>query len=272
MIKIKDIGRELIRGKEDFVLASVVDTSGSTPRKKGAWLLMRKDGTCYGTVGGGKLEAETERIAKETFMTRESKIYHFGLKPEDQNGIDMRCGGDADIKIEYISAENSDNFAKEMRIESRAVIFGAGHVGLALESVIRTIGFQTIVVDDRKEYANSERFPNATQVEVIESFSNPFACIETDKDTYVIIVTRGHSGDYDVLRETLKRTTGYIGMIGSKGKVATVYEMLKADGYTEDDLGKVYSPIGLKIGAETPEEIAISIAGEMIKVRAENEK
>lgn len=272
MNKILKMCRTLIAEKEDFVLASVVDTNGSTPRKKGAWLLMKKDGTCYGTVGGGKLEAETERIGKEILLSKKSEIFHFELKPVDQNGIDMRCGGDADIKIQYISAENPENFPEEMNLESRAIIFGAGHVGLALEPIIRSIGFQTIVVDDRKEFANKERFQNATQVIVADSYEDPFGSIETDKDTYVIIVTRGHSGDYHVLREALRKTTAYIGMIGSKGKIATVFDMLKADGFGESDFSKVYSPVGLNIMAETPEEIAISIAAEMIMVRAENEK
>jgi len=272
MNKVKEIGRKLIEEKEDFVLASVVDTNGSTPRKKGAWLLMKKDGTCYGTVGGGKLEGETEKIAKESFINKELKIVHFALTPEDQKGIDMQCGGDAYIKIEYISGDNQEAFAREMKLECKAIIFGGGHVGHALEPVVRNIGFQTLVVDDRKEYANRERFPNATEVAVIDDFQDPYAGIETDEHTYVIIVTRGHRGDYEVLRESLKRSTGYIGMIGSKGKVATTLEMLLAEGFSEEELKKVHSPIGLKIGAETPEEIAISIAGEMIRVRAENEK
>lgn len=272
MNKIREIGRSLIEEKEDFVLASVVDTNGSTPRKKGAWLLMKKDGTCFGTVGGGKLEAETEKIAKDTFSTKESKIVHFVLKPEDQQGIDMQCGGDAYIKIEYISEDTAEAFTKEMRLESKAIIFGGGHIGQALEPILRNIGFRTFVVDDREEYANRERFPYATEIEVIENFQDPYSRIETDEDSYVVIVTRGHMGDYEVLRETLKRKTGYMGMIGSKGKVANTFEMLLTEGFSQEDLAKIYSPIGLKIGAETPEEIAISIAGEMIRVRAENEK
>ncbi len=272
MNKIREIGRKLIEEKEDFVLASVVDTNGSTPRKKGAWLLMKKDGTCFGTVGGGKLEGETEKIARDTFSTKESKIVHFVLKPEDQKGIDMQCGGDAYIKIEYVSGDTAEDFTREMKLESKAIIFGGGHVGQALEPVIRNIGFQTLVVDDREEYANRERFPHATGIAVIEDFQNPYSNIEIDDDSYVIIVTRGHMGDYEVLRETLKRKTGYIGMIGSKGKVANTFEMLLSEGFSQEDLEKVHSPIGLKIGAETPEEIAISIAAEMIKVRAGNEK
>lgn len=268
MSKIAYIGKDLIEKGEDFVLAKVVDTTGSTPRKKGAYLLMKKDGTRFGTVGGGKLEAETERIALETFETKESKVYHFRLKPEEQQGLDMRCGGDADVSIEYIDASKPESFILDFNLTTRAYIFGAGHVGLALEPVLRYVNFSTIIIDDRPDFANKERFPEAEKVMVIDSFLDAYEGMETDENSYIIIVTRGHSGDYDVLKQTLKKTTAYIGMIGSKGKVAEVYRMLKEDGFSQEELDRVYSPIGLSISAETPEEIAISIASEMIKVRA----
>lgn len=274
MSKISYIGKDLIEKGEDFVLAKVVDTMGSTPRKKGACLLMKKDGTRYGTVGGGKLEAEAEKLALVTFETKENKIYHFRLKPEEQQGLDMRCGGDADISIEYIDASKPESFQLDFHVNAKALIFGGGHVGLALEPVLRYLDFTTIVIDDREDFANRERFPKADKVMVVDSFLEAYqekstgVCIETNEDYYVIIVTRGHSGDYDVLKQTLEKTTAYIGMIGSKGKVAELYKMLQADGYAQETLDRVYSPIGLSIFAETPEEIAISIAGEMIQVRA----
>lgn len=274
MHKISYIGKDLIEKGEDFVLAKVVDTTGSTPRKKGACLLMKKDGTRFGTVGGGKLEAEAERLSLEAFQTKESKIYHFELKPEDQKGLDMRCGGDADIRIEYVDAGKPETFALEFHTKTKAFIFGGGHVGLAVEPVLRSVDFSTIVLDDREEFANRERFPEADGVVVVDSFLTAYQekttgkLLETDEDSYIIIVTRGHSGDYDVLKQTLTRPNAYIGMIGSKGKVAELYRMLKEDGFSQAELDRVYSPIGLSIFAETPEEIAISIVAEMVKVRA----
>lgn len=268
MRKIIDLGKKLIEEGEDFVIAKVVDTEGSTPRKKGAWLLMRQDGSRYGTVGGGILEAEVERIARNTFTTKESKIYHFRLKPEDQDSLDMRCGGDANVLIEYVNAENSDSFLEEHVAKDTAFIFGAGHVGLALEPVLRHVGFSTTVVDDRQEYANRERFRQADQVKVINSFENAFENIETDENSYIVIMTRGHSYDYIVLKQALEKKSAYVGMIGSKIKVADTMEKLKKDGFTEGELERVYSPIGIQIYGETPEEIAISIAAEMIKVRS----
>ena len=268
MRKIAEIGRELTVKGESFVIAKVVDTRGSTPRKKGAVLLMRQDGTKYGTVGGGKLEAEVEKMMCESFVTHESNIYQFQLKPMDQQGLDMRCGGDADVSIEYIDAAFPEKFQQEFETSATAYIFGAGHVGQALEPVLRHVNFSTVVVDDRSEFANRERFPNADEVKVLGSFMNVYEEIEMDENSYVIIITRGHNADYDVLRQTLNKTTGYVGMIGSKTKVAAVYEMLRADGFTQEQLDRVYSPVGLKIFAETPEEIAISITAEMIQVRS----
>lgn len=268
MSKIAYIGKDLIERGEDFAVAKVVDTQGSTPRKKGACLLMKRDGTRFGTVGGGKLEAEVERICLETFRTKESKIYHFRLTPKEQQGLDMRCGGDADVSIEYIDAKNPESFIIDFDVKATAFIFGSGHVGEALEPILRYVNFTTKVIDDRPDFANRERFPEADEVIVIDSFLDAYQGMETDENSYIVIVTRGHSGDYDVLKQTLKRTTAYIGMIGSRAKVAQVYRMLREDGFSQEDLDRVYSPIGTDIFAETPEEIAISIAGEMIKVRA----
>jgi len=268
MSKIAYIGRELIERGEDFVIAKVVDTQGSTPRKKGAVLLMKQDGTTYGTVGGGKIEAEVEKLCRETFKTKESKIHHFRLKPKELEGLDMRCGGDADVSIEYIDASKPESFNVEFDTKATVFIFGAGHVGKALEPILRYVNFRTKVIDDRPEFANRERFPEADEVVVIESFKNAYQNMETDEDSYIVIITRGHTGDYDVLKQTLRRPCAYIGMIGSRNKVAEVYRMLREEGFAQEELDRVYSPIGTEIFAETPEEIAISIAGEMIKVRA----
>jgi xanthine dehydrogenase accessory factor len=266
--KVIYFARDLIEKGEDFVIAKVVDTAGSTPRKSGAWLLMKKDGTRIGTVGGGKLEAETEKLALNTFETKTSFLHHFGLKPGEGDNLDMRCGGDVDIQIEYIDAKNPGDFIKDFKLDTRAYIFGAGHVGLALEPILRYIGFETVVVDDRKEYANIERFPEASGVLVIDSYKEAFANIKTDENSYIIIVTRGHAGDYDVLKQSLNMPHAYIGMIGSKRKVAEGFQMMREEGVSQEVIDTVYSPIGLTIYAETPEEIAISVAAEMIKVRS----
>lgn len=264
--------RDLLEKGQDFVIAKVVDSTGSTPRKKGAWLLMRQDGTTSGTVGGGQLELETEKLCLETFKTKEkSKIHHFRLTGEDQQALDMRCGGDTDIQIQYIDATHPEDFTHEFGLETTAYIFGAGHVGLALEPVLRYVNFKTVVLDDRTDFANRERFPQATDVKIISDFKHAFDGLELTENSYIIIVTRGHAGDYDVLKDALKQKSAYIGMIGSKKKNAVLFDKLREEGFPESDIERIYAPIGLPIQAETPEEIAISVVAEMIQVRANHE-
>ena len=266
--------RDLIEQGEDFVIAKVVETSGSTPRKKGAVLMMKKDGTTVGTVGGGLLEAETEKLCKKTFETKEkSHIYSFELDEEQKGALDMGCGGDATVQIDYIDAADPGDFIKEFKLASTAYIFGGGHVAYALEPVLRHVDFRTVVIDDREEYANAERYPYAERTIVVDDFDNAFEDIETDEDSYMIIVTRGHRGDLQVLRQALKKPRAYLGMIGSRRKNRILYDVLLEEGFKEEDFKEVYSPIGLSIGSETPEEIAISIVAEIIQVRSKlNEK
>ncbi len=261
--------RDLIELGQDFVIAKVVDTKGSTPRKKGAVLLMKKDGSTIGTVGGGLLEAETEKLCRRTFETKEkTHIYDFILDEKQKDALDMGCGGDATIQIDYIDASDPGDFVKEFKLASTAYIFGGGHVAYALEPVLRHIDFRTIVIDDREEYANSERYPHAERTIVVDDFDHSFDDIETDEDSYIIIVTRGHRGDLKVLRQALKRPSAYIGMIGSRRKNKLLYDTLMEEGVTEEQLAQLHAPIGLKIGSETPEEIGVSIAAEIISVRA----
>lgn len=270
--KIIYFGRDLIEAGENFVIAKVVDTHGSAPRKKGAWLLMEKNGNKMGTVGGGLVEAETEKLCMEAFKTKKSHIHHFTLHPCDEGGLDMRCGGDVDVSIEYIDASDPDTFNEDFGKAYKAYIFGGGHVGLAIEPILRYVDFSTYVFDDREEYANRDRFPDATEVSTIKDYSHGFENIETDENSYIVIVTRGHMGDYEILKDALKLPNAYIGMIGSRSKVAILKKMLLEDGFTEEDFNKVHTPIGIDIKAETPEEIAISVVGEMVLARVNNEK
>lgn len=271
--KLSYFARDLIEQGEDFVIAKVVDTSGSTPRKKGAVLMMKKDGVTIGTVGGGLLEAETEKLCRKTFETKEkSHVYEFTLDEKQKGALDMGCGGDATVQIDYIDAETPGDFVKEFKLASTAYIFGGGHVAYALEPVLRHVDFRTVVIDDREEYANPERYPHADRTIAVENFDNVFDDIETDDDSYIIIVTRGHRGDLQVLREALKRDFAYLGMIGSRRKNELLFDTLRREGVPESKLAEVHAPIGLKIGSETPEEIAVSIVAEIIQVRSQLDK
>jgi xanthine dehydrogenase accessory factor len=145
----------------------------------------------------------------------------------------------------------------------------AGHCGEKLVHMLHIVGFNTVIIDDREEFANALRFPDADEILVPDEMDRPFDEILFNRECYIVIVTRGHLHDETVLRAPLRTDAFYIGMIGSRKKRETIYDHLRADGYTEADIARVYSPIGLPIGAETPEEIAVSITAEMIRVRAE---
>jgi xanthine dehydrogenase accessory factor len=149
-------------------------------------------------------------------------------------------------------------------------LVGAGHVALATAHIACFVGFDVVVMDDRADFANTARYPQAREVRVLDGFANCLA--ELGPDDYVVIVTRGHIHDRDVLAQALRTGAGYIGMIGSKRKRQAVYAWLRGEGFTEMDLKRVHNPIGLPIGADTPEEIGVSIVAEMIQIRAQSDQ
>ncbi len=262
--------RDFLENGRDFVVARILETEGSTPRKKGAWMIATEDGQFIGTIGGGKIEAITQEHCMEAFKTKEpSKVFHYKLDTEGEDAINMGCGGDANVLVEYVDAKHPEKFVEEYDKPTTAYIYGAGHVALALEPILRFVDFKTVVIDDRAEYANRERFPDAEDVIVLDSFEDSFKDIETDENSYIVIVTRGHMGDYDVLKQAIKKKRAYLGMIGSRKKNETLYQMLRDEyGVTDEEIYNIHAPIGLEIHSETPEEIAISIVGEMINARA----
>ena len=149
-----------------------------------------------------------------------------------------------------------------------ALIFGAGHVSRSLAEFTHAVGFRTVVIDDRPEYASRERFPFADELVVLESFTDLAKKMEFNRDSYIVIVTRGHLNDQDVVEQVLKTDAAYIGMIGSRRKCELIFQDMRRKGFTESDIQRVHAPIGIPIQAETPEEIGVSIAAEMIRVRA----
>jgi xanthine dehydrogenase accessory factor len=151
-------------------------------------------------------------------------------------------------------------------------IFGAGHVAQKLAPLARLVGFYTVVLDDRPEFANQERFDSADEIIVLGSFEQAVNGLEINEDGYLVLVTRGHAHDHTVLRQALGTRAGYIGMIGSRRKRDAIYAALGKEGFSREQLDRVHSPIGLNIGAETPEEIAVSIVAELIQVRAERHR
>jgi xanthine dehydrogenase accessory factor len=188
-----------------------------------------------------------------------------GLSPDVLKAIGSRSGS-------YDTFTKLDSFEVYMLsvgTDGTAYIFGAGHCGEKLAPVLATVGFGTVIIDDRTEFANAERFPMVDQILVPDTMDQPFNDMEMGDDSYIVIVTRGHAHDELVLRCALRTSAGYIGMIGSKRKRESIYDNMLADGFKQSDIDRVFSPIGMDIGAETPEEIAISIAAEMVKLRAQ---
>jgi xanthine dehydrogenase accessory factor len=305
-------------------------------------MLIAPDLSIFGTIGGGKLEAEAIQKSKEVFERRKSCIHAFFLTGEEAASTQMICGGEGEIVLDYYESQSleqqqilaalTEHLAKgqkawlitgiredgkrqqclisaskkvvgtfacepsfyqkmvdgpaklsihsevldDMRIfiepiikGSELFIFGAGHVSHKLAPIAESVDFHTTIIDDRIDFANIQRFPNS-HIVLVPSLTAPIPELGIDEDSYIVIVTRGHMHDGIILEQILSKKVAYIGMIGSKRKRDLLYQEILSKGvFTEHDLARVFSPIGLAIKAESPEEIAISIVAELIRVRAE---
>ena len=250
-----DIYQEIVKltaEGEEAALVTIVSTSGSTPREEGAKMLVKADGSILGTIGGGSLEIQVCQKAIEVIRKGKPERLHFRLKEGEEPG--MICGGDLEVFIEPILSSPS------------LYIFGGGHISLSLAKIGKLLGFKITVIDDRAEFANPQRFPEA-ELTLAEDFNRVFPKLKIDKSSYIVIVTRGHERDELVLEWALGAKAKYIGMIGSRTKNKAVFAHLLAKGIPQELLDKVHAPIGLEINAQTPEEIALSIMAEIVKVR-----
>ena len=239
-------------------LGTVVQVKGSTPREVGSKILIKHDGSVLGSLGGGTLEATICREAITVLREGKAKMLHFDLTGEEAEADQMICGGEMDIFIEPILPQPV------------LYIFGAGHISRSLSKIAKMIGFRIIVIDDRTEFANPERFPEADEI-LAEDFSTVLPRLKINTSSCLAIVTRGHQFDEKVLEWALTTDARYIGMVGSKKKNEVIFTHLRSKGISNEMLERVHAPIGLDIGAETPEEIAVSIMAEIIKNRRERE-
>ncbi len=343
---------DCLKNNLTFAVATILINSGSTPRSSGSRMVVLKDRTINGTVGGGLVEALVIDACIEQIDKNRCIIKHFTLNQDLKGGLDMVCGGALSVLIETFMPDPGKNrdtysnlttlFKALVDIEKKGkkgflvskidgfsktefstqkclvmpngditgknmlpkplfdalldntfsgqtpvihnhhleefiiepvmpkeciYIFGAGHVGFQLARIAHITDFQTVIIDDREEFANRDRFPHARHVHALESFNKAFDCIEVDSNSYIVIVTRGHLHDQTVLEGALETNPAYIGMIGSRNKRDKIYKNLLKNGVGKDTLDKIYSPIGIKIKAQTPGEIAVSIIGEIIKKR-----
>jgi xanthine dehydrogenase accessory factor len=242
---------KVIRMGEVATLATIIKTKGSTPGKVGQKMLVKSDGTTVGTVGGGCIDAEVFARTQDVIKTGVAQTFTITLSKEEAGDSGLICGGEVEIFIEPLATPS-------------VYIFGAGHISCTISKIAKMAGFRVVVIDDREEFANCQRFPEADEI-----LLRPFDSIDLmpSEDSYIVIVTRGHRYDQQVLEWAVKQKAKYIGMIGSKEKIKNTYENLVSRGVSKGVLERVHSPIGLDIGAKTPDEIAVSIVAELIKIR-----
>jgi xanthine dehydrogenase accessory factor len=248
------IGEALTKG-EEVALITIVASNGSTPQRVGAKMLVFADGRTVGTIGGGCYEHDALGKAREALRSRKAITAKYDLNDDFAEESGLVCGGQMEVFIEPLEAPPA------------LYVFGAGHVGYYLARVASEAGFEVHVVDDRAAFANRERFPFAASI-VVEDIPTWLAQAAIPPSAYAVIVTRGHRHDLDALEALASRPLRYLGLIGSRAKVARIYDQLLTNGRAGlEQLSHVHAPIGLDIGAITPQEIAVSIAAELVAVR-----
>ena len=232
---------------------TIVRAQGSTPQRVGAKMLVYADGRTVGTIGGGCYENDAFGKAREAIASGSSALLHYELNDDFAQENGLICGGRMDVHIDPLTPT------------PRLYIVGAGHVGWHLGRIAADAGFRVHVIDDREKFANAERFPGAEVV--VEPIPDWLHRADIPSSAFVVVVTRGHQHDLDAMRALAARDLSYLGLIGSRAKIARIYDALVAEGMPAECLDRVHAPIGLEIGAVTPAEIAVSILAELIAVR-----
>lgn len=292
--------------QHDTVLATIIRESGSTPRGAGAQMLVNAQGPQAGTIGGGNVENLSIIHAQELIARKRGDVREYKLHRSETEDIGMVCGGDVTVLFTFIPASDvswralasslleriakyqpcylslpltgqsgyltdeppkDGAFSLPVAIGERALLFGAGHCALALAPVLKSIGFRVTVFDDRADLVTKERFPAAESL-ICGDFGHIAQYITTEPEDYIVIMTSGHTHDFEVQEQILRRPAAYVGVIGSRAKTASVNARLRAAGVDEAAIASLHTPVGVAIKAVTPAEIAVSIAGEMIYERA----
>lgn len=319
-----------IEKQADFMIVSVVSSSGSSPRSQGAWMLIDEEGRISGTIGGGAIEYQSERLAQQLLQEKKNHLEHFRLYPNEVADIGMICGGNVDVFFQYVDTQSatiqklldqieeqlqknqcswliyplkdpSSTFGfysqetgvvgisqpidkKEFQFKhkkimdgnyylylmnnpSKVYIFGGGHVAQALVPILLKLSFPCVVLDDRADFLSDFLFPPTAEKRLVDFETIEQTAHITEND-YAIVMTRGHLFDLILEKQLLHTQAIYIGVMGSRHKVASHRQLLQEAGFPPCEIDRLTMPIGLDIRAETPEELAISIAGELINVRA----
>ena len=244
---------EALKRGEPAALVTVVRSQGSTPQRAGAKMLVFADGRTVGTIGGGCYENEAVGKARLAIADGKPALLHFELNDDFAQENGLICGGRMDVHVDPLLPD------------PHLYIIGAGHVGHELARMAAPAGFRLHVVDDREKFANPERFPAADVV--LSPIPEWLHAADLAPASFVVVVTRGHTHDLDAMRALAARDLRYLGLIGSRAKVARIYEQLLAEGLPAECLERIHAPIGFEIGAVTPAEIAVSILAELIAVK-----
>jgi xanthine dehydrogenase accessory factor len=252
-----DIYEEVVRLRrlgQKCALATIVQVNGSIPSYESAKLLVREDGSMLGTIGGGCVEAEVWNVARDVMQNERPRHMNFSLGQDAAYDNGLICGGQLSVFIEPVVPQ------------PRLYVFGAGHISKSISKIATLAGFATVIVDNREAFANRERFPEADEI-FADEYEDVFPKLPIRDTSYLVIVTRGHRDDMRVMRWAVGTNAKYIAMIGSKRKVIGVVKELEKEGIPREAFERAFAPMGLDIGAITPEEIAVSIVAEMIAVR-----
>ncbi len=235
-------------------LATIIVTKGATPRKDSSKMLVYEDGHRSGTIGGGFTEAEVCREALDVLKTGKPKLLSFDLTGIDHEESALVCGGFMQVYVEPVLPDPT------------LFIFGAGFVSKAVAEIARFVGFRIALVDDRSDQANPAVFQHADEF-YVDSWARVFERLPVNDSSYLFIATRGHQLDLTCLRFALKSPARYIGILGSPKKTQSLFDILEKEGVDSSNLRRVFVPVGIDIGSETAEEIAVSFVAELIAVR-----
>jgi len=254
---VKDVLEAALRAEEGgspAALVTVIATEGSTPQKAGAKMLVYPDGRIVGTIGGGCVEAEMTWRARQSIEARRPQLASYDLTPDQAGEDGLVCGGRMQVFIEPIEGTPT------------LCLFGAGHVAQPLARMAKAAGFRVQVADDRIKFANRERFPDVDLL-VVEEFASAASQMTLGPNTYAVVVTRGHKGDTEALRAVVGKGLRFVGLLGSRPKLVHLVSALEESGVPAEDLAEIHCPLGIEIGAVSPEEIAVSVLAQMIAVR-----
>lgn len=318
MLKLLQVLQQRLQSGQDCLLATIIASSGSTPRSTGAYMLVGREGRLYGTIGGGNLEYQAILQGQRQILEKRNFLFEYVLTAEKVAQLGMICGGRCTVLFCYLAAgddevrqsvqqalsaaagkrpywlllpveggllhtvdkvdikgrsgritlDGKNYYAEQFAYDGKVYIFGGGHLAQEVVPLLAHLDFNCIVIDDRQEFADPALFPGAEQVLQLD-FKKLHDKLHVQAADYAAVMTRGHLYDADVERFLLQTEAGYIGIVGSRKKARLTRETLLQEGYTPAQLNRVITPIGLDIGSETPVEIAVSIAAQLIQVRSQ---